>query len=144
MTSCDFFQAGVTLAKPTLMGSSGSGRATATCSSRSAQEPPLLAFRLGRAAPGDLVGNFRLGIARPCLALGASFTVTVARATALLDNGQGTLSESATTDTSRSSPARSPRAAPSTPTASRAARSPPGPSSARRGPARQSNPPGSE
>lgn len=93
VTSCDFVQAGATLGKATLMSSVGRGAGYCYVLFAFAQDQAPLAFRLDRAAPGDLVGNFRLGIASS-LALGDSFPVTLVAATALLDNGEGTLSES--------------------------------------------------
>lgn len=93
VTSCDFVQAGVTLGKATLMSSVGRGAGYCYVLFAFAQDQAPLTFRLDRPAPGDLVGNFRLGLAAS-LALGESFAVTLVAATALLDNGEGTLSES--------------------------------------------------
>lgn len=95
VTSCDFLQAGVTRAKPTLIGSTGRGSGYCYVLFAFQETTAPLTFRLGRPAPGDLVGNFRLGLAAD-LAVGTGFTVTTVPANALLDNGQGTLSESTT------------------------------------------------
>lgn len=92
VTSCDFHQAGVTRGKPALMSSVGRGAGYCYVLFAFEEGAAPLLFTLGRAAPGDTVGNFRLGLAAD-LPLGSSFALTPVASTAILDNGQGTLSE---------------------------------------------------
>lgn len=92
ITSCDFFRAGVTSGQPPLMSSVGRGAGYCYVLFAFSETNAPLTFTLDRPPPGDTVGNFLLGLS-PGLVLGDGFAVSAVASTAILDNGQGTLSE---------------------------------------------------